>query len=292
MKAVVPAAGLASRMQPATKAVPKTLLPVLDRPVLQHVVEEALAAGAGEVVVVVGPDDEAVRDHLARDEALEAALADRGKDGARRAVREAAHPERVRLVTQPEPRGLGDAVLRARDAVGDEAFLVLCADDVVPGTPTASDLLARVHRERGGSVFAVRELPREVLARYGAVDAEPVPEAEGLHRVRDVVEKPDPAEAPSRLSTMGRYLFTPSIFPHLEATQPVDGELELSDAMARMAREDEATLLAREYDGPRFDVGTPLGFLEANVGMAARREGLREEALDLLEAILARERGG
>jgi UTP--glucose-1-phosphate uridylyltransferase len=284
MKAVVPAAGLGSRMLPATKAVPKPMLPVVDRPTIQHVVEEALAAGPDEVCLVVGPHDDAIVDHLDRREHLEDRLAERGKEDERQAVVEAAHPDRVTFVSQPEPEGLGDAVLRARDFVGSDPFLVLCADDVIPTSPTASRQLVEAYRELGASVFGVRKLPREELARYGAVAADPLPERAGTYRVHDVVEKPDPDEAPSRLSTMGRYLFTPAILDHLEATDPVDGELELSDAMARMAG--EADMYARRFEGERYDVGTPAGFVEANLALALRRHDLREEVRDRLQALL------
>lgn len=285
MKAVVPAAGLGTRMLPATKAVPKPLLPVVDRPTIGYVVDEALEAGADSVVLVLGPADEAILDHLGRDEDLEAALRARGKEEALEAVRAEAHPDAVEVVRQPEPRGLGDAVLRARPEI-DEPFLVLCADDVIPTAPTASEQLVAAYEDLETSVFSVRQLPMEAIARYGAVDAEPVAGREGVWQARDLVEKPDPAEAPSRLSTMGRYLFTPGIFDHLEATEPVDGELELTDAMARMARGGEEPIHAVAFEGKRYDVGTPLGFLEANVALALARDDLGDEARALLDEFL------
>lgn len=269
MKAVVPAAGLGTRMLPATKSQPKEMLPIVDRPAIQWVVEEALAAGCEEVVVVTGPSKRALADHFGPAPALRAQLeATKNADALAKLDAVEALGRRVRFVEQPVPRGLGDAVLRARTAVGDAPFAVLLGDDVLVDRVPATRQLVEAHASRGGSVILVQEVPAERVRRYGVVDPAPGPE-ETCWRLRGIVEKPDPSRAPSRWAAVGRYVLDPAVFDALAAGLPdAKGEVQLTDALAAtLAR---APLHALAFGGVRYDAGSFDGWLAANVALARR----------------------
>jgi UTP--glucose-1-phosphate uridylyltransferase len=262
-KAVFPVAGLGTRFLPATKASPKEMLPVVDKPLIQYAVEEAVAAGVRELIFVTGRGKRAIEDHFDQAFELEHAL----QRGGRTALLEQLRgilPRGVSciFVRQAEPLGLGHAVLCARPAVGREAFAVLLADDLISARVPALAQMERLHRSEGCAVVAVTRVPRAEISRYGVVALRRG--SRSPHAIAGIVEKPPAAEAPSRLGVVGRYILTPEIFEELAAAAPGrGGEIQLTDAIARLQR--RQTVLAHEFEGRRYDCGSKLGYLEANV---------------------------
>lgn len=285
-KAVIPAAGLGTRFLPATKAVPKEMIPIVDKPTLQYIIEEALASGIEDVLIITGRTKRAIEDHFDRSIELELNLEKGGKLKDLEMVREIAGI-RVHYVRQKEPRGLGHAILCAKQFVGDEPFAVLLGDDVVDGKVPALKQLIDVYDKTGSSVLGVQEVPLEKVSNYGIVASKPTDDPRTF-TVTDMVEKPPVAEAPSRLAVLGRYVINPEIFPILEVTQPGRGnEIQLTDALQVLAQ--QQAMYAYNFEGRRYDVGDKQGFLEATVEMALKREDLRDKFLDYLQGIVAKE---
>ena len=285
-KAVLPVAGLGTRFLPATKTVPKEMLPVVDRPLIQYAVEEAVAAGIEELVFVTGRGKAAIEDYFDHVPELRDALAGRGKEaGLRAADAPVLAPGRVVFTRQQAALGLGHAVWCARELVGDEPFAVLLADDLVMSRTPCLRQMTDAFAETGGNVVAVMDVPREQVSRYGVLD---VGDDDGrLAEVRGLVEKPAPDAAPSTLSIIGRYVLLPGIFRHLGDARPgAGGEIQLTDAMARMIG--RAPFHGLRFEGRRFDCGDKAGFLEANIAQALARDDLRADA----ERILAAWSGG
>ena len=279
-KAVLPVAGMGTRFLPASKAVPKVLLPVVDKPLIQYAVEEARAAGVEEFVFVTGRGEAAIKNHFERDEALDAFLAARGDDEALVATAGAVlAPGTDAFARQEEPLGLGHAVLCARDLVGDEPFAVLLPDELLLGDPPCLAELVEVHGRTGGSVVALAKVPQRETGRYGIVE---VAAEEGRTvTLSGMVEKPDPTEAPSRLALIGRYILQPGIFARLATQAPgAGGEIQLTDAMAAMAREEQ--FHGVRFNGRRFDCGSPMGAIQATIACAMERPELRQELLSFL----------
>lgn len=273
-KAVFPVAGLGTRFLPATKAVPKEMLPVVDKPVLQYAVEEAAAAGIEEFIFVTAPSKTSIADHFARNPALEDTLAARDKAEELAIVR-ACSPDNAKfsLAIQEDPLGLGHAVGCARAQVGDEPFAVILPDDMVlSDTPCLAQMVA-VYNETGGMVMAVEDVPREHTSRYGILD---IGADDGrLAEVRGLVEKPAPEDAPSTLSVIGRYILLPAVFDHIAAIgRGAGGEIQLTDALARMIG--SVPFHGLRFEGIRYDCGSKLGFLEANIAYALARDDLAE----------------
>jgi UTP--glucose-1-phosphate uridylyltransferase len=281
-KAIFPVGGLGTRFLPATKAMPKEMLPVVDKPLIQYAVEEATAAGIEEFIFVTGRAKQAIEDHFDISWELEAALADRGAGDRLEEIRALIPgPGRVAYTRQGEPRGLGHAVWCAREFVGDEPFAVLLADDLVLGDKPCLAQLVEAHEKTGGNIVAVEDVPREQTNRYGILDVES--DDAKLVSVRGLVEKPAPADAPSTLSIIGRYILLPEVFDHLaESTAGSGGEIQLTDSMARMIG--NAPFHGLRFEGTRFDCGDKLGFFEANVAYALERP----ELADGVRAILAK----
>ena len=262
---MIPAAGLGTRFLPATKELPKELLPVLDRPVIQWAVEEAVASGADEIVLVLAEGKEALAAHLRPDLPLERLLEERGKFAELEAVRKAGNLCRVTVARQTAPRGLGDAVLCAADAVGDRTFLCMLPDDLSVADPPLLRQLWEAHEQLGTSILALMRVPGDQISRYGCAE---IGESRGkLHRVQGLVEKPRPGEATSDLAVMGRYVLTPAIFPAIRDTQPgALGEIQLTDAISKLLASGEVWGL--EFEGELLDVGTPAGWLATNLRLA------------------------
>ncbi len=259
--AVFPVAGRGTRFLPATKASPKEMLPIVDKPLIQYAVEEAVAAGATKLVFVTGASKRAIEDHFDTDPELERALTESGKDELLATIRGIV-PEGVTCVyiRQGEPLGLGHAVLCARPAVGDEPFFVHLADDLIAGEPGCLAQMANEHAEHGGSVVAVETVPRESTSSYGIVE---VDEAD-RDRVMSIVEKPAPEDAPSTSAVVGRYLLEPEIFDKLENTgRGAGGEIQLTDGIADLLQ--ERPVYAYSFSGVRYDCGSKLGYLQATV---------------------------
>ncbi len=283
-KAVLPAAGYGTRFLPATKAQPKETIPVLDRPAIQYMVEEAVRAGLDDLLIVTGRNKQAIEDHFDRNPELEDALEEKGKEEELEEVLRLARLGMLHYVRQPVQKGLGHAVLQARNHVGDEPFAVLLGDDILnPDEPFLEHMLEIFQRTRR-PVVAVTPVTEEQISSYGIVASEARDE-EGVHDVHDLVEKPQPQDAPSNLAIIGRYVLTPDVFDVIERTEPgSDGEIQLTDALKTMAREE--AIVAVEYTGERHDIGDVLGFLKANVALAADRPDLGKEFLDWLEEFL------
>ena len=260
-------------------SVPKELLPILDRPLLQYVVAEAAEAGVEEVIIVTSPGKESVADYFQPHPALEQRLANSGEEDLLAKVTEAAGLARVSFVVQHEALGLGHAVLMAKEAVGGEPFIVILPDDIIAHSPGTTAQMIQVSDQMGAGVIAVEALPWEVVHNYGVVDATPV--SDRVHRVRGLVEKPPREEAPSNLTIVGRYILPPQIFQCLEDTKPgAKGEIQLTDGLVALLQDHD--LYAYEFAGTRFDGGTPMGLLRASLAFALDREDTKEAALSIL----------
>ena len=285
-KAVIPAAGLGTRFLPATKATPKEMLPIVDKPTIQYIIEEALHAGIEDILIITGRSKRAIEDHFDRSIELELNLEEHGKLKELEMVRKISDV-RIHYIRQKEPRGLGHAILCAKQFVGEEPFAVLLGDDVVDSEKPALQQLIDVYDKTGASVLGVQEVPQEKVSAYGIVASEPTGDARTF-TVQDMVEKPAVEEAPSRLAVLGRYVITPEIFPILEETKPGRGdEIQLTDALRVLAK--EQTMYAYNFEGRRYDVGDKQGFLEATVEMALKRSDLHDKFLQYLEGIVAKE---
>ena len=279
--AVIPAAGLGTRILPATKAVPKELLAIVDTPMVQLVVEEAVGAGVDHVVIVTGAGKPALEEHFSPSPALEAELERKGKTELLRAVRRVNDLARFTFVMQQEPLGLGHAVLCARDAVGDEPFAVLLPDELFWG-PELVSALARHHARFDAPVIAVMEMPRDEIGNYGVVDPEPV--EDNLVRMKGFVEKPDPADARSNLGSVGRYVLTRDVLDALEGAGPgTGGEIQLTDAVAAVARRGAA--YAYIHRGRRNDAGRPLGYVRATIEAALRHDEIGDDVRAFIAAL-------
>ena len=272
-KAVFPAAGLGTRFLPATKAQPKEMLPIVDKPTIQYGIEEAAASGIRDIIMVTGRGKNAIEDHFDRSLELEFYMERRGKHREVEALRHLSDLARIIYIRQHEPLGLGHAILTAREAVGEEPFAVVLADDVIDAEVPCLSQLKQVYARFGDPVVAVQRVPREDVSSYGIIAAEPV--GEGVWRIRDMVEKPDPAAAPSDLAIIGRYLLPPEIFAALEAVTPgAGGEIQLTDGLRALLR--ARPIYGLEFHGRRYDAGSKLGFLQATVELALGRPDLAE----------------
>ena len=281
-KAVIPAAGLGTRFLPVTKSVPKELLPILDRPMLQYVVEEAAEGGIEEVIIVTAPGKEGIASYFQPSPALERRLSENGEQGLLDKVLHASRIAKVSFVIEEEAVGLGHAVLAAKDAVGDEPFVVILPDDIVHHTPGVVAQMAEIFDRTQAGVVAVEPMPWETVHNYGVVDA--VPAGDGLHQIRRLVEKPPREEAPSNLSIVGRYILPPEIFDCLQRTPPgAKGEIQLTDGMLLLL--ESAEIYAYEFQGTRYDGGQPLGLLRASLEFAMRRDDTRAAVRELLQSI-------
>ena len=281
-KAVFPVAGLGTRFLPATKASPKEMLPIVDKPLIQYAVEEAVAAGITDLIFVTGRGKRAIEDHFDKAYELEAELQAHGKNKLLKEVR-GLLPDGVTCayIRQAEALGLGHAVMCARHMVGDEPFAVILADDLIDAPVPVMKQMTQVHAKNGGSVIAVQNVAREDTASYGIVSAEKV--SAGLSRMSAIVEKPKPEEAPSTLGVVGRYILSPRIFHFLENLRPGAGrEIQLTDAIGRLLREE--TVMAYEFQGQRYDCGSKLGYLQATVNYALKHPELAGDFRDFLNA--------
>ena len=275
-KAVIPAAGLGTRFLPATKAQPKEMLPIIDRPAIQYVVEEAVRAGIDDILIITGRGKRSLEDHFDRNFELEYFLAQKGKDDDLTEIRDLAEMADIHYVRQGEPLGLGHAVGVARKHVGDNPFVVMLGDDIMDEQSTVLDGMIGVYERRGRSSVALKEFPIEEISSYGCARPEPVDDDDGLVRILDLVEKPRPEVAPSNLAVMGRYVFTPAIFDCLDRVAPgVGGEIQLTDAIALLLAEED--VYGYVFDEGRYDIGQKLDYLRATVELAVDRDDLGAE---------------
>jgi len=286
-KAVFPAAGLGTRFLPATKAQPKEMLPLVDKPLIQYGVEEAIHSGVQNIIIVTGRGKSAIEDHFDVSFELENLLESRGKKDLLAIVRSVSDMINVSYIRQKEALGLGHAVLRARELVGDEPFAVILSDDVIDAEVPCLRQLIDVYQFYNAPVVALMEVPRENISAYGVVDAEPVAHSSGggrLYRIRNMVEKPKAEDAPSNLAIIGRYVLTPEVFDSIEAIEPGSGgELQLTDGLKHVLR--NRPIYGYRFEGTRYDAGDKLGFLKATVEFALKRHDLGEAFRDYLKKL-------
>ncbi|MEY8518778.1 UTP--glucose-1-phosphate uridylyltransferase GalU [Lachnospiraceae bacterium 29-84] len=281
-KAIIPAAGLGTRFLPATKAQPKEMLPIVDKPTIQYIIEEAVAAGIQDIIIVTGRNKRSIEDHFDRSIELEIELEKGMKQEMLDMVRGISEMANIHYIRQKEPRGLGHAILAAQHFIGKEPFAVLLGDDVVVSQKSCLGQMLDVFREYQTSILGVQSVSHDVVDKYGIISGKQVDDR--VYKVNDMVEKPAPEEAPSDVAVLGRYIITPEIFAFLE-TQDAGkgGEIQLTDALKRLAK--EQAMYAYEFKGRRYDVGSKIGFIQANLEFALRRDELKEEMKEYLEKL-------
>ena len=282
-KAVIPVAGLGTRFLPATKTVPKELLPIVDIPAIQYVVQEAVDSGISEVIFVTGRGKDSIEDHFDEIPELEQVLEERGQKEAVQNLRQIAEMIEVVSVRQKKPLGLGHAVFCARDLVGDEPFAVLLSDDLIEAPVPCLRQLMEIFEEKRESVLALRRVPDDQVRRYGIVQGKQL--TKGLYEVENMVEKPQPHETPSRLAIIGRYILRPEIFSLLENVTPgKGGEIQLTDGISQLARQKK--VYGYEFEGEHYDIGDKFGFVRATVAYALKRPELKEQTREYLQAVI------
>jgi UTP--glucose-1-phosphate uridylyltransferase len=278
-KAVIPAAGLGTRFLPATKSQPKEMLPIVDKPTLQYIIEEAVQSGIEEILIVTGRSKKSIEDHFDRSIELELELEQKGKTEMLKMVQDISNMVDIYFIRQKEPKGLGDAIYCAKSFVGNEPFAVLLGDDIVDSQDPCLKQLIRVYNEYNTSILGVQEVAKEDTDKYGILDVKYIEDR--VYKVNDMVEKPKVEEAPSNIAILGRYIITSDIFEILEKQAPgKGGEIQLTDALKTLAKYE--AIYAYNFEGRRYDVGDKLGFLEATVDFALKRLELRDEFMNFL----------
>jgi len=286
-KAIIPAAGMGTRFLPATKAQPKEMLPIVDKPAIQYIVEEAIASGVEDIIIVTGRNKRAIEDHFDRSVELETMLAERNKPELLEIVRDIGRMAEIHYIRQKEPLGLGHAVWCARKFIGNEPFAVLLGDDIMVSDPPCLAQLIGMYEKTGSPVIAVSEVPEADVSKYGIVAPAECEHGDRVYRVADLLEKPSPDEAPSNLAIIGRYVLDPAIFDILESQKPGGGgEIQLTDALREMNR--KRPMLACRFDGERYDVGDKFGYIEATIELALKNEELREDVSRYLRRVAKR----
>jgi UTP--glucose-1-phosphate uridylyltransferase len=286
-KAIIPAAGLGTRFLPATKAQPKEMLPVVDKPTLQYIIEEAVKSGIREILIITGRNKKSIEDHFDKSVELELELEAKGKFDLLEEVRRISNMVDIHYIRQKEPKGLGHAIYCAKSFIGNEPFAVLLGDDIVfhPEKPCLKQMI-EVYNQYKTSILGVQKVDDEDIGKYGIVDGKLIEER--VYRVNSLVEKPSIDEAPSNMAILGRYIISPAIFGVLEHTKPgKGGEIQLTDALKVLAGRE--AMYAYNFEGKRYDVGDKQGFLEATVEFALRREDLRKEFLSYLINVVEKE---
>ncbi len=282
-KAVIPAAGLGTRFLPATKAQPKEMLPIVDTPAIQYIVEEAVKSGIEDIIIITGKHKKSIADHFDRNIELEMALKEKGKDELLEIVEDISSLIDIHYVRQKEAKGLGHAIYCARTFIGDDPFAVLLGDDIVVSDKPVIQQMAEIYEREEKPLIGAQKVPHEDISKYGVVKFNG--QKDRVYDVEDLIEKPPADEAPSDLAIMGRYIITPEIFDILENTEPgKGGEIQLTDALNELAHQRDVQ--AYEFAGKRFDVGNKLGFLKATVEFALEKEELKVEFREYLESLL------
>lgn len=285
-KAIIPAAGLGTRFLPATKAMPKEMLPIVDTPTIQYIVEEAIESGIEDIIIVTGKGKRAIEDHFDHSFELEQNLLDKGKLNLLREVQKSSKMVDIHYIRQKEPKGLGHAIWCARKFIGHEPFAVLLGDDIVKAEkPCLAQMIDQYNRYKA-SILGVQTVDEAEVSRYGIVDGDMV--GERLFKVHHLIEKPKQIDAPSNLAILGRYILSPSIFDILEKQQPGSGdEIQLTDAIAELNKYE--TVYAYDFIGERYDVGEKMGFIQTTIEFALERGNLKDELLNYLSAIVEKE---
>lgn len=278
-KAIIPAAGLGTRFLPATKAQAKEMLPIVDKPTLQYIIEEAIASGIEEILIVTGRNKKCIEDHFDRSVELELELEKKGKSAMLEMVQDISNMVNIHYIRQKEPRGLGHAVHCAKSFIGNEPFAVLLGDDIVDAKTPCLKQMINAYDEYKTSILGVQQVDKDKVNKYGILDVKHIEDR--VYKVKDMVEKPAIEEAPSNIAILGRYIITPAIFDILENQEPgKGGEIQLTDALQTLATKE--AIYAYNFEGRRYDVGDKLGFLEATVDFALKRPELRDDFVDFL----------
>ncbi|MBF1043935.1 MAG: UTP--glucose-1-phosphate uridylyltransferase GalU [Peptostreptococcus sp.] len=287
-KAVIPAAGLGTRFLPATKAQPKEMLPIVDKPTLQYIIEEAVASGVEEILIITGRNKKSIEDHFDKSVELELELENKGKTDLLEIVRGISNMVNIHYIRQKEPKGLGDAIYCARYFIGDEPFAIMLGDDMVDngqGPPCLKQLID-AYETHNASILGVQEVDKENTDKYGIIDGQKL--SDNIYKVKALVEKPDPDQAPSNVAILGRYIITPQIFDILGQIPPgKNGEIQLTDALEIL--KDKEDMYAYVFEGRRYDLGDKLGFLQATVDAALKKPELRDEFLRYLNQVCEKE---
>ena len=278
-KAIIPAAGLGTRFLPATKAQAKEMLPIVDKPTLQYIIEEAIASGIEEILIVTGRNKKCIEDHFDRSVELELELEKKGKSAMLEMVQDISNMVNIHYIRQKEPKGLGHAVHCAKSFIGNEPFAVLLGDDIVDAKTPCLKQMINAYDEYKTSILGVQQVDKDKVNKYGILDVKHIEDR--VYKVKDMVEKPAIEEAPSNIAILGRYIITPAIFDILENQEPgKGGEIQLTDALQTLATKE--AIYAYNFEGRRYDVGDKLGFLEATVDFALKRPELRDDFVDFL----------
>lgn len=281
-KAIIPAAGLGTRFLPATKAQPKEMLPIVDKPAIQFIVEEAINSGIEEILIVTGRNKRAIEDHFDRSVELELELEKKGNNGLLKQVRDISNLVDIHYIRQKEAKGLGHAVYCARTFVGNEPFAVMLGDDIVSAQVPSLRQLMDVFEDYPNTVLGVQKVSPEEVNKYGIIGYDEI--SKRLYKVKDLVEKPSKENAPSNVAIMGRYIITPEIFDILGETEPGSGgEIQLTDALKTLGK--SQPVYAYNFEGKRYDIGSKLGFLQATVEFALKREDLKDEFREYLKEV-------
>lgn len=284
-KAVIPAAGLGTRFLPATKAMPKEMLPLIDRPVIQYVVEEAVASGMDDLIIITGRGKRAIEDYFDDSPELEMHLRENRNYSMLKAVQEVSSLADIHYIRQKEPLGLGDAILRAEKHIGDEPFAVLLGDDIIVNTMPCTQQLVEVFSRTRGPVIAVSEIPYEKVSSYGIIRGRQLDPS--LYYVEDISEKPMPEGAPSRIGVIGRYILTPDIFECLQEIQPgFGGEIQLTDAIKYLSQ--RRPVYASFFNGKRYDTGDRIGYIQAIIDFALNHESIGDQVMEYLQYVVNR----
>ena len=282
-KAIIPAAGLGTRFLPATKSQPKEMLPIVDKPTLQYIIEEAIESGIEEILIITGRNKKSIEDHFDKSVELELELEQKGKDEMLEMVRNISNMVNIHYIRQKEPKGLGHAIHCAKSFIGNEPFAVLLGDDIVDcDTPCLKQLIS-AYDEYKTSILGVQEVAKEDTCKYGILDVKHIEDR--VYKVKDMVEKPSVEEAPSNVAILGRYIITPEIFNILENQEPgKGGEIQLTDALKTLGKQE--AIYAYNFEGRRYDVGDKLGFLEATIDFALKRDNLRDDLLAYMKNVI------
>lgn len=283
-KAIIPAAGLGIRFLPATKAQPKEMLPVIDKPAIQYIVEEAVASGIEDIMIVTGRGKRAIEDHFDKSYELESELLKRGEENLLSIIQDISNLVDIHYIRQKEPRGLGHAIYRAKSFIGDEPFAVMLGDDIVDSDVPCLKQLLNIYDQYGSTVIGVQHVTENEVSKYGIVDCQCI--GDRIYQIKNMVEKPEKNQAPSNIAILGRYIITPAIFKHIEDSEPgATGEIELTNALRTLALSEP--MYAYDFVGKRYDLGNRLGFIKATVELALKREDLKEEFSMYLKSIVS-----
>lgn len=286
-KAIIPAAGLGTRFLPVTKAQPKAMLPIVDKPTIQYIIEEAVNSGIEEIFIITGTNKNSIEDHFNKSIELELELKSKGKIDLLKEIRQISDMAKIHYIHQKEPKGLGHAIFCARSFIGEEPFAILLGDDIVDSKPPCLKQMIDVYDHYQTTILGVQEILMENVNKHGIVEGHYIEDR--IYQVKDLIEKPSITEAPSNIAILGRYIINPAIFPILEHTKPgKGGEIQLTDALKALANQE--AMYAYNFKGRRYDVGDKNGFLEATVDFALNRNDLREDFYKYLTMVLEREK--